>query len=163
MSAAMHPALRRAIIASKSVPKPTTPVVVQPMAIVIAPIITTLPPSYEPGPTPADAVRVKWYGIPEAYPHVSMERIKAAVSAATKISTIDMISERRTAPIVHARQIAMYLSRLLTSWSFPRIGRAFGYRDHSTVLHGIRKIEAMVEADPAFAARVKAIQESIHA
>jgi hypothetical protein len=163
MSAAIHPALRRAIIASKSIPKPTAPVVVQPMAVVIAPVITTLPPSYEPGPTPASAVRVKWYGPPEPYPHVSMEKIKVAVSAATKISIFDMVSERKSDPIALARQIAMYLARMMTSRSLPSIGRAFGDRDHTTARHSVLKIERLVAADPAFAARVKAIQESIHA
>jgi chromosomal replication initiator protein len=155
---AMHPALRRAIIASQSIPKAAEPVVV------IAPVITTLPPSYEPEPIPADAVHVKWYeDHPEIEPSVTIDKIKQAVSKATGVPVREMVSHRKPDQIVLARQIAMYLVRTMMGRSFAVIGRAFNKSDHSSTHHGVRKIEAMVAADPVFAARVKAIQESIHA
>jgi chromosomal replication initiation ATPase DnaA len=153
----MHPSLRRAIIASHSIPKPAR-------VVVIAPVITTLPPSYDPEPTPATAVHVKWYeDHPELEPRITIDKIKRAVSAATGISVRDMVSHRKPDHIVVARQIAMYLARTMMGRSFPVIGRAFNKGDHSSTHHGVRKIEAMIAADPVFAARVKAIQESIHA
>jgi chromosomal replication initiator protein len=58
-----------------------------------------------------------------------------------------MLSQRRTANVVRPRQIAMYLAKTLTMRSLPEIGRKFGGRDHTTVLHGVRKIEALVAID----------------
>lgn len=62
-----------------------------------------------------------------------------------------MISARRTAPVVYARQIAMYLSKFHTAKSYPEIGRRFGDRDHTTVLHAHRKIERNILTDAALA------------
>jgi chromosomal replication initiation ATPase DnaA len=56
-------------------------------------------------------------------------------------------SERRTAPVVYARQIAMYLCKYLTTKSYPEIGRRLGGRDHTTVLHGHRKVESLLPKD----------------
>jgi chromosomal replication initiator protein len=56
-------------------------------------------------------------------------------------------SARRTAPVVYARQIAMYLCKYRTLKSYPEIGRRLGGRDHTTVLHGHRKIEALLPKD----------------
>lgn len=61
----------------------------------------------------------------------------------------DVMSQRRTANVIRPRQIAMYLSKVLTRRSLPDIGNRFGGRDHTTILHGVRKIEAMVEAGDA--------------
>lgn len=62
------------------------------------------------------------------------------------ISLEDLISERRTAKIVLPRQEAMYRLCTETDWSLPRIGRALGNRDHTTVLHGRRKFQALLDA-----------------
>ena len=62
-------------------------------------------------------------------------------------SRSDILSERRTAAVVRPRQIAMYLSKLLTLRSLPEIGRRFGGRDHTTVLHAVRKIEKALGED----------------
>lgn len=143
----MNPALRRAIIASRSY---------QPIAE--EPVIA-LAPSSDPGPTPPTALHVVWYEDRA----VTVEKIKAAVSKATGISVLDMVSERKPDPIALARQIAMYLAKAMTARSLAAIGRSFGNRDHSTVYHAVHKIEAMVAADPSFAARIEAIKESINA
>lgn len=71
-------------------------------------------------------------------------------------SVLDFKSTRRCAPIVRPRQIAMYVAYKVTMHSTPRIGRAF-HRDHTTVLHALRKIGAMVDSDPAIAAEVEEI------
>ena len=72
-----------------------------------------------------------------------------AVSAHSRIPVRDLISARRTANVVRPRQVAMYLARVLTLRSLPDIGRRFGNRDHTTILHAVRKIQAQVDAgDP---------------
>lgn len=75
-------------------------------------------------------------------------------------SVLDLKSTRRYAPIVRPRQIAMYVAYKVTMHSTPRIGRAF-HRDHTTVLHAIRKVRRMVESDPAIAAEVEEIVAEI--
>ena len=73
--------------------------------------------------------------------------VQLAVSRKLKVSVDDMVGTRRTQDIVLARQLAMYLSRELTSASLPCIGRAFGGKDHTTVLHSIHKIQKLIETD----------------
>ena len=58
----------------------------------------------------------------------------------------DILSQRRHRSVVWPRQIGMYLAKQLTSRSLPEIGRRFGNRDHTTVLHAIRKIEGEINA-----------------
>lgn len=70
-----------------------------------------------------------------------IEEIQAACGRHYGVKFYDMISDRRTANLVRARQVGFYLCRELTLRSLPEIGRRFGYRDHTTVLHGIRRIE----------------------
>ncbi len=61
----------------------------------------------------------------------------------------DILSSRRTATVVKPRQVAMYLSKALTLRSLPEIGRRFGGRDHTTVLHAVRKIEGLSNSNSA--------------
>lgn len=75
------------------------------------------------------------------------------------MTPINLQSERRQANIVYARQIAMYLAREMTTRSLPFIGRQFGGRDHTTVLHGCRKIERLIKADWLVAYDVAHIEE----
>lgn len=80
----------------------------------------------------------------DTWPHIKIQDIQRAVCEAYRISRIDLISQRRTAEIVRPRQIAMWLCKRLTVRSLPEIGMNFGGRDHTTVLHAVRKIESMV-------------------
>lgn len=70
------------------------------------------------------------------------------VAAYYNISMTDFLSPRRTANIAHPRQIAMYVTKEMTRHGFPTIGRHFGGRDHTTILHAVRKVEALRAADP---------------
>jgi len=70
------------------------------------------------------------------------------------VSRADLLSSRRTANVVRPRQIAMYLAKTLTLRSLPEIGRRFGGRDHTTVLHAVRKIEGLVDTDTALAEEI---------
>jgi DnaA-like protein len=73
----------------------------------------------------------------------------------------DMLSSRRTIAVVMPRQIAMYLAKFLTLRSLPDIGRRFGGRDHTTVLHAVRKIERLVISDEAFCFEMEQLKAEI--
>lgn len=75
---------------------------------------------------------------------IRIEQIQRIVAKHFNISRQDIISSRRNRSIVRPRQICMYLAKTLTARSFPEIGRRFGGRDHTTVLHAVRKIETMM-------------------
>ena len=78
---------------------------------------------------------------------VKIEDIQKLVATHFNVSRADILSSRRSASVVKPRQIAMYLAKVLTLRSLPEIGRRFGGRDHTTVLHAVRKIEGAVGAD----------------
>jgi len=78
---------------------------------------------------------------------ITVENIQKTVSDYFKIKVSDFFSKKRTRQIVRPRQIAMWLTKNLTSQSYPSIGEAFGGRDHTTVLHAVRTIEALRAED----------------
>jgi len=78
---------------------------------------------------------------------VKIEDIQKLVANRFSVTRADILSARRTATVVKPRQIAMYLSKVLTPRSLPEIGRRFGGRDHTTVLHAVRKIEGLAKTD----------------
>jgi chromosomal replication initiator protein len=80
-------------------------------------------------------------------PEVSIERIQETVSDRFGISLKELCGDRRSQNIVYPRQVAMYLSRELTDSSLPRIGKHFGGRDHTTVIHATSKIARMIRED----------------
>lgn len=82
---------------------------------------------------------------------VKIEDIQKLVANHYNVSRADLLSSRRTAAVVRPRQIAMFLSKILTPRSLPEIGRRFGGRDHTTVLHAVRKIEGLSSTDKSLA------------
>jgi chromosomal replication initiator protein len=78
---------------------------------------------------------------------VKIEDIQKLVATRFSVTRADILSARRTATVVKPRQIAMYLAKILTPRSLPEIGRRFGGRDHTTVLHAVRKIEGLAKTD----------------
>lgn len=92
---------------------------------------------------------------------VKIEDIQRIVCKQYNVSKADLLSSRRTRTVVRPRQIAMYLSKTLTPRSLPEIGRRFGNRDHTTVLHAVRKIEDMIRADRGFADEVDVLKRQI--
>jgi chromosomal replication initiator protein len=78
---------------------------------------------------------------------VRIEDILKIVSRHYKVPRNELLSARRSRDVVRPRQIAMYLAKALTSRSLPEIGRRFGVRDHTTVLHSVRKVEQMIKDD----------------
>ena len=81
---------------------------------------------------------------------VNIEEIQKRVSQHFNVKMSDMSSARRSRTIARPRQVAMYLSKNLTSRSLPEIGRRFGNRDHTTVIHAVKKVEELREKDLSF-------------
>ncbi len=81
---------------------------------------------------------------------VNIEQIQKKVSEHFNVKMSDMSSARRSRTIARPRQIAMYLSKNLTSRSLPEIGRRFGNRDHTTVIHAVKKVEELRNKDLSF-------------
>ena len=92
---------------------------------------------------------------------VKIEDIQRLVANHFNVSRADILSSRRTATVVRPRQIAMYLSKSLTLRSLPEIGRRFGGRDHTTVLHAVRKIEGLVTQDTTLAGEVDLLKRML--
>ena len=92
---------------------------------------------------------------------VRIEDILAFVSRHYNVSRTDILSARRTRTIVRPRQIAMYLAKTMTPRSLPEIGRRFGGRDHTTVLHAVRKIEAERGQDEKLSEELDVIRRMI--
>jgi chromosomal replication initiator protein len=89
---------------------------------------------------------------------VRIEEIQRIVARQYNVSRSDLLSARRTANVVRPRQIAMYLAKTLTLRSLPEIGRRFGGRDHTTVLHAVRKIENLIGNDTTLAAEIEVLK-----
>ena len=81
---------------------------------------------------------------------VNIEEIQKKVAQHFNIKVSDMSSARRSRTVARPRQVAMYLSKNLTSRSLPEIGRRFGNRDHTTVIHAVRKVEELRNKDASF-------------
>ncbi len=83
----------------------------------------------------------------EAAPEVTIARIQEAVSQRFGVTQEELVSPRRSQAVAYPRQVAMYLSRELTDASLPKIGREFGNRDHTTVIHANAKITRLIRED----------------
>jgi chromosomal replication initiator protein len=82
---------------------------------------------------------------------ITIDDIQRQVAAHFNIRVADMSSARRARAVARPRQVAMYLAKQLTARSLPEIGRKFGGRDHTTVMHAVRKVEELRGQDAAFA------------
>ena len=92
---------------------------------------------------------------------VTIEEIQKRVAEHFSIRFADMHSPRRARAVARPRQVAMYLAKQLTSRSLPEIGRKFGGRDHTTVMHAVRKIEELREIDSAFAEDIDLLRRKL--
>ena len=93
---------------------------------------------------------------------VKIDDIQKLVASHYNVSRADILSSRRTANVVRPRQIAMYLSKVMTLRSLPEIGRRFGGRDHTTVLHAVRKIEDLVSKDHGLAEVIELLKRILN-
>ncbi len=92
---------------------------------------------------------------------VRIEDIQRVVARHYNVSKTELLSNRRTRTIVKPRQVAMYLSKAMTPRSLPEIGRRFGGRDHTTVLHAVRKIEDLSANDNTLAQELELLRRLI--
>jgi len=98
---------------------------------------------------------------PQEPKRVKIEDIQRVVARQYNVSRADLLSSRRTANVVRPRQVAMYLAKTLTLRSLPEIGRRFGGRDHTTVLHAVRKIETLVNNDSSLAEEIELLKRQL--
>ncbi|WP_426526862.1 helix-turn-helix domain-containing protein [Bradyrhizobium sp. McL0615] len=119
----------------------------------------SLPPMKEP-----------WFSIDTvtAIKTLKVREIQIAVCDRYGLTLQELIAERRFRPLVRTRQVAMYLCSALTGKSLPAIGRSFGGKDHTTVLHAIRKVKALIDPDngtfdAGIAEAVKALRAELEA
>ena len=98
---------------------------------------------------------------PQEPKRIKIEDIQRVVARQYNVSRSDLLSSRRTANVVRPRQVAMYLAKTLTLRSLPEIGRRFGGRDHTTVLHAVRKIEALVAKDNSLSEEVESLKRQL--
>jgi chromosomal replication initiator protein len=98
---------------------------------------------------------------PQEPRRIKIEEIQRIVARQYNVSRADLLSSRRTANVVRPRQVAMYLAKLLTLRSLPEIGRRFGGRDHTTVLHAVRKIENLVNTDSSLAEEIELLKRQL--
>jgi chromosomal replication initiator protein len=92
---------------------------------------------------------------------VTIDEIQRRVAEHFNIRLGEMTSERRARAVARPRQVAMYLAKQLTQRSLPEIGRKFGGRDHTTVIHAVRKIEELMISDAALAEDVELLRRML--
>ncbi len=91
---------------------------------------------------------------------VTVEDIQKKVSEYFNIRQSDMLSTRRSRVIARPRQVAMFLSKACTTKSLPEIGKLFGGRDHTTVIHAVKKIESLCKTDMSFAEHINVLKKT---
>ncbi|HEU4477614.1 MAG TPA: chromosomal replication initiator protein DnaA [Pyrinomonadaceae bacterium] len=92
---------------------------------------------------------------------VTIQQIQKLVASTYKLTNEELISKNNARQISHPRQVAMYLCKHLTKHSYPEIGRAFGGKHHTTVMHSVEKIEALVTTDETLQRLISELSESL--
>ena len=92
---------------------------------------------------------------------VTIQQIQKAVASTYKLTSEELISKNNARQISHPRQVAMYLCKHLTKHSYPEIGRAFGGKHHTTVMHSVEKIEGLVATDETLQRLISELSESL--
>ncbi len=92
---------------------------------------------------------------------VSIDEIQKQVASHYNIKVSDMHSARRSRAVARPRQVAMFLSKRLTSKSLPEIGRKFGGKDHTTVMHAVKRVEELMAADSEFGQDIKLLEKML--
>jgi len=92
---------------------------------------------------------------------LTVDRIQRAVCDEFRVTLTDMVSKRRARAIARPRQVAMYLSKKMTKRSLPDIGRRFGGRDHTTVMHAVKRIDSLRLEDGSFNAQIESVEAAL--
>ena len=101
------------------------------------------------------------YGPGSAGGLLTPERIREVVALRWRVSEESLVSKRRSKNLTIPRQVAMYLIKTLLDYPLVSIGNVFGGRDHSTVIHSIRRVEETIEVDATFRRIVEALEEEL--
>jgi chromosomal replication initiator protein len=113
-------------------------------------------------PVTLEATQEVLHDILKAYERrLSIDEIQRKVAEHYNMRLTDMFSARRARNVARPRQVAMYLAKQLTSRSLPEIGRKFGNRDHTTVMHAVSRVGQLIEVDPAFAEDVELLRRML--
>jgi chromosomal replication initiator protein len=94
---------------------------------------------------------------------ITVEMIQKQVAEHFRIKVSELKSDKRIKTLVVPRQIAIYICRELTKASYPEIGEKFGGKDHSTIIHSVKKVEKQLAADAEFKATVEEIKKKLFA
>jgi len=133
----------------------------------VKPPVKALQPAALPAEPDPPLPSMVWPAIPEGAEEpqwgrlMIIQRIQEIVGTHYWVTRRDIISASRVARLVRPRQVAMYLTKIFTNRSLPDIGRRFGNRDHTTVLHAVRKISQLILIDPILAAEVELLRQQI--
>lgn len=121
------------------------------------------PPEPEPEPEPAEPEPIRPALPPRVMrtEHPPIDLIMDEVTWFYQVTKMEVISQRRQRAVVIPRHVAMYLCKNMTLRSFPEIGRRFGGRDHTTVMHALRSIEDKMQCDGDLAQEVATIRSRI--
>ena len=92
---------------------------------------------------------------------VTIQQIQKLVASTYKLTSEELLSKNNARQISHPRQVAMYLCKHLTKHSYPEIGRAFGGKHHTTVIHSVEKIESLVATDETLQRLISELSESL--
>ena len=92
---------------------------------------------------------------------ITIQQIQKLVAATYKLTNEELVSKNNSRNIAHPRQVAMYLCKHLTKHSYPEIGRAFGGKHHTTVMHSVEKIESLVATDETLQRLISELSESL--
>ena len=95
----------------------------------------------------------------QASQRLTVDRIQRVVAEEFGIGLDDMVSKRRSRVVARPRQVAMYLCKKMTRRSLPDIGRRFGGRDHTTVMHAVKRVEDLRQGDPQLHAKIRAAEK----
>jgi len=113
-------------------------------------------------PIDIEFVRSEMALVSPAHPDVmSVEDIQRAVCSHFRLSNSELLSKDRHKSVAFARQVAMYVCRQRLKCSFPELGRAFGNRDHTTVMSAVRRVETLRQKDPQVNAHLEAIEQKL--
>ena len=94
---------------------------------------------------------------------LTVDDIQKTVASHFGVTTADICSKRRTQSVVRPRHVAMYLAKVMTTRSLPDIGRRFGGRDHSTVIHAVNKVTTMIESGDPIAEDIDRLTRDLQA
>jgi hypothetical protein len=134
-------------------------------AALTAPIKPPAPvAAIEPEAMPAETdppAPCQWFWPAEWLPFQEVRKIQECVGKYYGVTRADLMSERRMKELIRPRHVAIYLAKQLTPLSLPSIGRRFGGRDHTTILHAVRKIEALARLDRELAFEVAVLVDTL--